>query len=183
MQNAINNQTTALKQGAAQFATNVGNTLANLTPTGDLYTLATGRFVGGASASGFDRGMAAFSLATLGTEGNALKGARAALEATELAKGGVYALRDSITGQIMRTGRSINLAAREYQHSIAAATKGLTFDILQRTDNYAEQRGLEHVAHEMYNPVMNLIRPISPSNPNLRTYLDAASSFLNRTLR
>jgi hypothetical protein len=45
---------------------------------------------------------------------------------------------------------------------------------------YAEQRGLEHVLHESYSPVLNRINPISPTNPNRASYLSAAERFLAR---
>jgi hypothetical protein len=44
-----------------------------------------------------------------------------------------------------------------------------------------EQRGLEQMLYNQYNPPLNLINPISPSNPNLNNYMDAASMYLQST--
>ena len=52
----------------------------------------------------------------------------------ELAQGGIYALRDS------------SLADFE-------------FEVIARTDVYAQQRGLEQLAHDAYSPALNRIRP------------------------
>ena len=43
----------------------------------------------------------------------------------------------------MRTGRTGNLAKREAQHALDPALKDCEFEPVYRTDNYAEQRGLE----------------------------------------
>lgn len=94
--------------------------------------------------------------------------------------GGVYALRDPETGQVQRTGRSNDLERRRAEHARDPKTEDLVFDPLYRTDDYAEQRGLEDLAHFLHNPPMNRIRPISPRNRNLQTYRDAAQGYINR---
>ena len=44
---------------------------------------------------------------------------------------------------------------------------------------HAEQRGFEHVAHHGYEqPPLDKIRPISPTNKNRTTYLNAAEAYL-----
>jgi hypothetical protein len=56
-------------------------------------------------------------------------------------RGGMYVLRDPATGQVMRTGRSGDLAQRAAQHGRDPALRDLTFEPVHRTDVYAEQRG------------------------------------------
>ncbi len=97
------------------------------------------------------------------------------------AKGGVYTLTDPETGQVMRTGRTNDLARRAAEHSIAFP--GLTFDVMYRTDNYATQRGLEQLLYEQYpNAPLNRMRGIDPRNPNIEAYRRAADVFLNTLL-
>lgn len=92
--------------------------------------------------------------------------------------GGVYALKDQNTGEILRTGRTKNLPQRELQHRRDPELPPHQFEILHETDIYAQQRGLEQIAHEAYNPPLNKINPISPSNPNKPAYMKAATDFL-----
>jgi hypothetical protein len=49
---------------------------------------------------------------------------------------------------------------------------------VHRTDVYNEQRGLEQLLHDTYQPPLKRVRPISPTNPNLPLYQDAANTFL-----
>ncbi|MNV67521.1 hypothetical protein D3C71_1603250 [compost metagenome] len=93
------------------------------------------------------------------------------------AKGGTYLLKDA-EGIVMRTGRTKDLARRELEHARDPALKDLDFSAVHRTDVRAEQRGLEQMLHDQYNPPLNAIRPISPRNPRLQTYMDAARDFL-----
>jgi hypothetical protein len=97
----------------------------------------------------------------------------------DVAQGGVYALRDPITGQVVRTGRTNDLTRRAGEHLRDPALADFDFEIVARTDIYAQQRGLEQLAHDAYAPALNRIRPISPTNPNRTTYLDAAEDFLS----
>lgn len=105
-----------------------------------------------------------------------LQGAESAVEA--LAEGGVYALRDPVSGKVMRTGRSKSLWNRMKQHGRTPELSEYEFSVLARTDDYAEQRGLEQLAHEEYNPPLNRINGISPLNKNRDAYMDAAQRFL-----
>jgi RHS repeat-associated protein len=98
-----------------------------------------------------------------------------------LPKGGVYGLRDSNTGEMMRTGRSNDLGRREGEHARQPGLERFNFEALRRTDNYREQRGLEQMAHEHYNPPLNRIKPISPTNPRRDDYMDAARQFLQNS--
>lgn len=100
---------------------------------------------------------------------------------TDTAKGGVYTLTNPASGEVMRTGRTNDFIRREAEHAANSATKGLDFNVYKRTDDYATQRGVEQFAHNKYNPPLNKINPISPKNPNLGKYLDAAKKFLSKT--
>lgn len=93
-------------------------------------------------------------------------------------RGGTYILRDPETKQVMRTGRTRDLARRQREHGRDPALRDLTFEPVHRTDVYAEQRGLEQLLHDTYNPPLNYIRPISLLNPMRNYYLNAARRFL-----
>lgn len=93
------------------------------------------------------------------------------------ARGGTYLLRDA-EGNVARTGRTNDLARRELEHARDPALKDLDFEPVHRTDVYEEQRGLEQLLHDTYNPPLNKLQPISPSNPNFQKYMDAADAFL-----
>ena len=92
-------------------------------------------------------------------------------------KGGVYILRDE-AGNVVRTGRTNDLARRAGEHGRAAETARLEFDVVERTDNRAVQRGLEQIIHEQFKPPLDKINPISPTNRGRQGYLDAARRFL-----
>jgi hypothetical protein len=81
-------------------------------------------------------------------------------------------------GNVARTGRSNDLLRREAEHARDPALKDFDFEPVHRTEVYSEQRGLEQLLHDMYQPPLNKVRPISPTNPNLQEYLDAADSHL-----
>ncbi|GAB7129784.1 hypothetical protein JCM19000A_42920 [Silvimonas sp. JCM 19000] len=78
----------------------------------------------------------------------------------------------------MRTGRTNDLARREAEHQRDALSKDYEFEAVHKTDVFSEQRGLEQMLHDTYNPPLNKIRPISPTNRNFDTYMDAARNFL-----
>ena len=90
----------------------------------------------------------------------------------------MYALRDPVTEQVVRTGRTNSLTRRAGEHLRDPALADCEFEVIERTDVYAQQRGLEQLAHDAYPPALNRIRPISPTNSNLTTYMDAAGEFL-----
>jgi hypothetical protein len=99
--------------------------------------------------------------------------------------GGVYSLRDA-DGNIVRTGRTKNLSARQSQHANDPALGEFESNVEYRTNDYAEQRGLEQMIYDANpqaqaaNGGFNKIRPISPLNLRRQTYLDAAQDFLDR---
>ena len=99
------------------------------------------------------------------------------------ARGGVYSLQDE-AGDVVRTGRTNDLAARALAHARDPVLGDFEFQVEYRTDVYAEQRGLEQTLYDQYpgaqseNGGFNKIRGISPSNPNLPTYMQAAQDFL-----
>jgi hypothetical protein len=96
------------------------------------------------------------------------------------AKGGVYLLRDRVTGQVMRTGRTNNLARRLREHSRDPLLGQYKFEEIYRSASPSVRRGLEQVVHDQYQPPLNRIRPIDTCNPNLSKYLKAANAFLRR---
>jgi hypothetical protein len=99
-------------------------------------------------------------------------------------RGGVYTLRDPETGDVVRTGRSNSLATRRLTLANDPALSNYEFQVEYRTDNYAEQRGLEQVLYDQYsnaqaiNGGFNYIRAISLSNSNISQYLQAAQGYL-----
>jgi len=93
------------------------------------------------------------------------------------AKGGVYKLVDS-DGNVVRTGRTNNLERRAAEHLRNPDTQEYKFVTIHKTDVKAEQRGLEQLVHDFYDPPLNKINPISPTNPNRDAYLDAAFDFI-----
>ena len=97
-------------------------------------------------------------------------------------RGGLYILRDPKTGEVMRTGRTSDLYSRESDHRTGTknpATKGLNFEVVYRTDNRLEQRGLEQRLYEQYpGAPLNKQRAIDPRHPNRDRYLKAADDFL-----
>jgi len=93
--------------------------------------------------------------------------------------GGTYKLVDPVTENVMRTGRTKNLAQRQAQHARKPDTSSLRFDLDIKVDDYAVQRGREQMLHDQYQPPLNKIRPISPRNPQRQSYLDAARRFLD----
>jgi hypothetical protein len=115
----------------------------------------------------------------LGRATNNFAAPNAAKAATQ-AKGGTYVLRDPATGQVMRSGRTNDLARREAEHALDPALKDYKFEAVNRTDVYAEQRGLEQMLHETYNPPLNKIGGIDPKNPRLPEYSAAAQQYFQR---
>jgi len=93
-------------------------------------------------------------------------------------KGGVYGLLDPKTDIIMRTGRSIDLSRRRSELARNPVLQDFLFVPLFHTDNYAEQRGLEQFADDLYNPPFNYINPISNVNVNRVDYISAAINYL-----
>jgi RHS repeat-associated protein len=97
--------------------------------------------------------------------------------------GGVYVLRND-AGDVVRTGRTNDLARRKGEHALGKETKGLDFKVVHRTDDYAEQRGLEEIVYNQHpgalhvNGGLNRIRPVSGVNPKAGTYRSAAQKFL-----
>jgi hypothetical protein len=94
----------------------------------------------------------------------------------------VYSLRDG-AGNVVRTGRSNDLAAREVAHANDEVLGDFTFHPGYRTDVYAEQRGLEQSLYDAnpgamsINGGFNKVRGISLLNPRLGEYMQAAEDF------
>jgi hypothetical protein len=104
-------------------------------------------------------------------------------EAVAPARGGVYTLR-GLGNDVVRTGRTSDLAARRSALARDPILGPYEFSVEYRTDVYAEQRGLEQVLYDRYPGAQigaggfNKIRAISPTNPNLEDYVQAARDYL-----
>jgi RHS repeat-associated protein len=96
-------------------------------------------------------------------------------------RGGVYTLRD-LEGNVVRTGRSKDLLRRLGEYLRDPATTEYEFVPEFWTDNYVEQRGLEHMLYSSYpDAALNRIGAISLRNPRLfDEYVDAAWAYLGR---
>jgi len=110
--------------------------------------------------------------------GSGMPGGNQGPTTTVRPRGGTYLLKDPATGEVMRTGRTSDLASRRGDHRRDPATSSLAFEVDIRTDNYAVQRGREQMLHDQHQPPLNIIRPIDLRNPRLESYLDAARRFL-----
>ena len=143
----------------------------------------------GAAASGL--GAALPYVGDLAKSGKIAKGidkisdAIDAAKGADNAKGGIYALKDGET--VVRTGRTTDLARREAEHANDATLGEYKFETKHRTDNYAEQRGLEHKVSKQYestasksNGGHNKINAIGDKNPNKAKYIQAADNYLKR---
>lgn len=89
----------------------------------------------------------------------------------------VYALKDPITGEVKYIGRTIDQAARQAAHAATPGKAGLDFVPLKEGLSYPQARGWEQKLFEQFggfDKLLNKINPISPKNPNLPTYLQAA---------
>ena len=98
-------------------------------------------------------------------------------------RGGVYRLVDTDTGQIMRTGHTNDLARRRGEHLRDPALGQFGFEPVFKTDDYGQQRGLEHYVYNLSNAPLDKIRPISDRNKKKQHYLDAADDFLKELNR
>lgn len=121
------------------------------------------------------------SIRMAGNVADGLKTAEKIGDVAGIDKGGVYALTDKTTGEVVRTGRTNDLTRRSFEHAKNPNTSGFDFNIVHRTNDYSTQRGLEQILHDINTPVLNKINPISPNNPNLKKYLDAAKDFLKKS--
>ncbi|MDX6740735.1 LamG-like jellyroll fold domain-containing protein [Actinocorallia sp. A-T 12471] len=99
------------------------------------------------------------------------------------ARGGVYTLRDA-DDNVVRTGRTNDLARREREHGRADETADFRFQVEYRTNAYREQRGLEQIIWMLNGrPTLPGVRRTSPvrvRNRNYNNYMDAAGQFFAR---
>jgi RHS repeat-associated protein len=98
----------------------------------------------------------------------------------KIGRGGVYILRDRDTLEIMRSGRTNDFDRRRDEHARDPDLKDLIFEEVYQTNDYPEQRGLEQILHDLYDPPLDKIRPVSPDNPNADFYRRSAEDYLNR---
>jgi hypothetical protein len=104
------------------------------------------------------------------------------------AKGGVYALLNPSNNTVIRTGRTTNLEKRKVQHKGGKETKNADFATLHETDDYATQRGLEHLEHQKHastadakNGGLNKIKAMSDkkaASDKGKGYIQKAMEFL-----
>ncbi len=92
-------------------------------------------------------------------------------------RGGTYVLKDA-DGVIVRSGRTNNFVRRQAEHARDPALKKYNFEEVHRTDDYAQQRGLEQILHETHSPQLNRIRGVDPNNPKAPIYKNAAEDYL-----
>jgi RHS repeat-associated protein len=94
--------------------------------------------------------------------------------------GGVYRLVDPETGEVLRTGRTNDLERRQSEHFRDPTLKDYDFEPVFKTNSHEEQRGLEQLLHDHYDPPLNKINPVSPTNTKIDKYLDAAKKYLEK---
>jgi RHS repeat-associated protein len=159
---------------------------------GEVYdVIDAGRTLLDPNASWLDKGIAVFDVVSpISTKeakvvGKFLGVVDDAKDVKKAAKGGVYTLSDE-TGTVVRTGRTKDLKQREKQHKNAKDTKDLDFNEAHRTDDYAEQRGLEQKVYndnpqaQSNNGGLNKIKPIRDKNEKKPIYEKAAEDYLKR---
>jgi RHS repeat-associated protein len=100
------------------------------------------------------------------------------LDETQDVAGGVYRLVDKNTGTTMRTGRTNDLIRHSAEHARNPDLADFKFETVWKTDDYAEQRGLEQILHDKYHPPLDKVNAISPRNPYINIYTNAAQRFL-----
>jgi RHS repeat-associated protein len=94
--------------------------------------------------------------------------------------GGVYKITNP-NGDVVRVGRTQDLTRREGEYYRDPNYIGSIFEPVYRSDDYAEQRGLEQIIFEEYNqPPMNINRPISVRNSKGPIYIQAALDYLQK---
>jgi RHS repeat-associated protein len=104
------------------------------------------------------------------------------LVAKKKAKGGVYVLKDG--AKVVRTGRSKNLNKRRLEHARTVELQDFDFQIKYTTDDYAEQRGLEHLLYEKHAATagpgvgFNKVGAIANRNKKKKSYIAAAMKYL-----
>lgn len=77
------------------------------------------------------------------------------------ARGGTYVLKNG--DDVMRAGRTNDLARRAGEHARHPDSRALDFEPVHRTDNPAARRGLEQMLHDQFNPPVPRQNPIRPS--------------------
>ncbi len=96
----------------------------------------------------------------------------------------VYVLKDN-TGTVQYVGRTNNVNRRRAAHSANPARAGLELEVIQSNLNYIQARAIEQAAMAYYhtinttNKMNNQINGISPSNPKLGIYKEAAVGMLD----
>ena len=95
----------------------------------------------------------------------------------------VYVLKDD-TGTVQYVGRTTDVAKRAKAHEANPARAGLKLEVIQPNLNYVQARAVEQAAMAYYhtintaNKMNNQINGISPFNPKLGVYKEAAVGML-----
>ena len=98
----------------------------------------------------------------------------------------VYVLKDD-TGTVQYVGRTTDVAKRAKAHEANPARAGLKLEVIQPNLSYVQARAVEQAAMAYYhtintaNKMNNQINGISPFNPKLGVYKEAAVGMLGYT--
>ena len=109
--------------------------------------------------------------------------AEKAVEKSAKQNNSVYVLKDD-TGTVQYVGRTTDVAKRTKAHEANPARAGLKLEVIQPNLNYVQARAVEQAAMAYYhtintaNKMNNQINGISPFNPKLGIYKEAAVGML-----
>ena len=109
-----------------------------------------------------------------------------AVEKSAKQNNSVYVLKDD-TGTVQYVGRTTDVAKRAKAHEANPARAGLELEVIQPNLNYVQARAVEQAAMAYYhtintaNKMNNQINGISPFNPKLGIYKEAAVGMLGYT--
>ena len=129
----------------------------------------------GIASGGGDAKKTTAALTTAATAAAKIEAAKVVV--AEKGQQAVYTLREAGTNIVKYVGRTINPAAREAAHKLAEDKADLIFNLEKTGLTYEQVRGAEQKLFENFGgfeKLLNKINPISPNNPNLQKYIDAA---------
>ena len=150
-------------------------------------------FAGGGVITGMSAGVAAtatsvaaVAMVVAGVSTAAAVTSAIAEKATEKAlkrNNSVYVLKDD-NGTVQYVGRTTNVSKREIAHKANPYRANLKLEVIQPNLNYAQARAVEQAAMAYYHTINtasrmnNQINGISPMNPKLGIYKEAAIGML-----
>jgi predicted GIY-YIG superfamily endonuclease len=143
--------------------------------------LAGGGIVGGMSAGAIATATTVATIATV----TAVAATTAAVVTSKAEKpnNSVYVLKDD-KGTVQYVGRTTDVAKRTKAHEANPARAGLKLEVIQPNLNYVQARAVEQAAMAYHhtintaNKMNNQINGISPFNPKLGMYKEAAVGML-----